>query len=72
MPTLSDLVDLLHGWYPPETAREGDAVGLVAGEPVVVVCWVLFVVVFFLLVVVGLFVFFFCKSLFHRSSPLSS
>ena len=33
MPTLSDLVDLLHGWYPPETASEGDAVGLVAGDP---------------------------------------
>ncbi len=33
MPTLSDVVDLLHGWYPPPTADSWDAVGLVAGDP---------------------------------------
>ena len=33
MPTLSKLVDLLHGWYPPATADSWDAVGLVAGDP---------------------------------------
>lgn len=33
MRTLSELVDLLHGWYPPATADSWDAVGLVAGDP---------------------------------------
>ena len=33
MPTLADVVDLLHEWYPPETATHFDAVGLVAGDP---------------------------------------
>lgn len=33
MPTLSELVDLLHGWYPPVTADSWDAVGLVSGDP---------------------------------------
>lgn len=37
MPTptsrLTDVVDLLHGWYPPSTADSWDAVGLVRGEP---------------------------------------
>jgi dinuclear metal center YbgI/SA1388 family protein len=33
VPTLSSLVDLLHGWYPPATADAWDAVGLVAGDP---------------------------------------
>ncbi|GAB3259999.1 Nif3-like dinuclear metal center hexameric protein [Nocardioides dilutus] len=33
MATLSDVVDLLHGWYPPGTADSWDAVGLVAGDP---------------------------------------
>jgi dinuclear metal center YbgI/SA1388 family protein len=33
VPTLSDVVDLLHGWYPPATADSWDAVGLVAGDP---------------------------------------
>ena len=28
-----DVVDLLHGWYPPATAEAWDAVGLVAGDP---------------------------------------
>jgi dinuclear metal center YbgI/SA1388 family protein len=31
--TLGDVVDLLHRWYPPETAAEWDAVGLTAGDP---------------------------------------
>ena len=33
MPTLADVVDLLHSWYPPGTADSWDAVGLVAGDP---------------------------------------
>jgi dinuclear metal center YbgI/SA1388 family protein len=33
MPTLGDVVDLLHGWYPPGTADSWDAVGLVLGDP---------------------------------------
>lgn len=33
MPHLSDVVSLLHGWYPPETADSWDAVGLVHGHP---------------------------------------
>ena len=33
MPRLADVVDLVHGWYPPETADEWDAVGLAAGDP---------------------------------------
>ena len=33
MPSLQDVVDLLHGWYPPVTADSWDAVGLVAGDP---------------------------------------
>lgn len=33
MPRLADLVELLHGWYPPETADDWDAVGLTAGDP---------------------------------------
>ncbi|WP_122818022.1 Nif3-like dinuclear metal center hexameric protein [Nocardioides pantholopis] len=31
--TLQDVVDLLHGWYPPATAEDWDAVGLVLGDP---------------------------------------
>jgi dinuclear metal center YbgI/SA1388 family protein len=31
--TLNDLVDLIHDWYPPETADDWDAVGLVYGDP---------------------------------------
>jgi dinuclear metal center YbgI/SA1388 family protein len=30
---LRDVVDLLHGWYPPATADAWDAVGLVYGDP---------------------------------------
>jgi dinuclear metal center YbgI/SA1388 family protein len=33
MPRLGDVVDLLHSWYPPDTADSWDAVGLVAGDP---------------------------------------
>jgi dinuclear metal center YbgI/SA1388 family protein len=33
MVTLADVVDLVHGWYPPDTADEHDAVGLVYGDP---------------------------------------
>ena len=33
MPSLSSVVDLLHGWYPPGTADSWDAVGLVTGDP---------------------------------------
>jgi dinuclear metal center YbgI/SA1388 family protein len=33
MPSLGDVVDLLHSWYPPATADSWDAVGLVAGDP---------------------------------------
>jgi dinuclear metal center YbgI/SA1388 family protein len=33
MPALKDVVELLHGWYPPATADSWDAVGLVYGFP---------------------------------------
>jgi dinuclear metal center YbgI/SA1388 family protein len=33
VPTLGEVVDLVHGWYPPETAEDWDAVGLAAGDP---------------------------------------
>ncbi|WP_300681051.1 Nif3-like dinuclear metal center hexameric protein [Nocardioides sp.] len=33
MPTLADVTDLIHTWFPPETAEGWDAVGLVAGAP---------------------------------------
>lgn len=32
-PTLAQVVDLLHGWYPSGTAEDWDAVGLAAGDP---------------------------------------
>ena len=32
-PTLGEVVDLVHSWYPPATAEGWDAVGLVAGDP---------------------------------------
>jgi len=41
---LSDVVELLHGWYPPATADSWDAVGLVAGDPDQEVTKVLFAV----------------------------
>jgi dinuclear metal center YbgI/SA1388 family protein len=33
MPTVAEIVDLVHGWYPPETADSYDAVGLASGDP---------------------------------------
>lgn len=33
MATLSDVVDLVHSWFPPSTAESWDAVGLVSGDP---------------------------------------
>ncbi|WP_372735250.1 Nif3-like dinuclear metal center hexameric protein [Nocardioides sp.] len=33
MPTLHEVIALLHGWYPPATAEPWDAVGLVSGDP---------------------------------------
>lgn len=44
MPSLTDVVDLLHGWYPPHTADGWDAVGLVYGDPDAQVAKVLFAV----------------------------
>ena len=44
MPTLQDLVDLVHGWYPPGTADSWDAVGLVHGDPAAPVRKVMFAV----------------------------
>jgi dinuclear metal center YbgI/SA1388 family protein len=44
VPKLKDVVDLLHGWYPPVTADEWDAVGLVYGDPDQPVSKVLFAV----------------------------
>jgi dinuclear metal center YbgI/SA1388 family protein len=44
VPTLSDVVDLLHGGYPPATADSWDAVGLVAGDPEQPVSKVMFAV----------------------------
>jgi dinuclear metal center YbgI/SA1388 family protein len=44
MPALKDVVDLLHGWYPPATADSWDAVGLVYGHPGARVDRVLFAV----------------------------
>ncbi|MQW77873.1 Nif3-like dinuclear metal center hexameric protein [Nocardioides sp. dk4132] len=43
-PTLRDLVDLLHGWYPPASAESWDAVGLVLGDPDARVSKVMFAV----------------------------
>jgi dinuclear metal center YbgI/SA1388 family protein len=33
MPRLQEVLDLVHGWYPPDTAEDWDAVGLVHGDP---------------------------------------
>jgi dinuclear metal center YbgI/SA1388 family protein len=44
MPKLSDVVDLIHGWYPPATAEGWDAVGLVHGDPGQQVAKVMFAV----------------------------
>lgn len=44
MPSLGDVVDLLHAWYPPGTADSWDAVGLVYGDPAADVGKVMFAV----------------------------
>ncbi|KQY51680.1 Nif3-like dinuclear metal center hexameric protein [Nocardioides sp. Root140] len=44
MTTLGDVVELLHGWYPPGTAEDWDAVGLVYGDPAATVKKVMFAV----------------------------
>src|SRR5690242_14507680 len=44
MPSLGEVVDLLHGWYPPHLAASWDASGLVAGDPADNVRRVLFAV----------------------------
>ena len=44
MPTLADLVSLIHEWYPPATADDWDAVGLVYGDPAQSVKKVMFAV----------------------------
>ena len=44
MPTLNEIVDLIHGWYPPDTADDWDAVGLVYGDPADAVRKVMFAV----------------------------
>ena len=33
MPALADVVDLVHGWYPPAIAADWDRVGLTVGDP---------------------------------------
>jgi dinuclear metal center YbgI/SA1388 family protein len=44
VPSLDDLVQQLHAWYPPQTADDWDAVGLVYGDPEAPVRKVLFAV----------------------------
>ena len=44
MPALHEIVDLVHGWYPPATADSWDAVGLVYGDPSTAVGKVMFAV----------------------------
>ena len=44
MPSLAHVVDLLHSWYPPDTADSFDAVGLVVGDPTADVARVMFAV----------------------------
>ncbi|MFN8192195.1 MAG: Nif3-like dinuclear metal center hexameric protein [Nocardioidaceae bacterium] len=44
MPLLREVVELLHGWYPPESAESWDAVGLVYGDPAATVRRVLLAV----------------------------
>ncbi|MDT9595030.1 Nif3-like dinuclear metal center hexameric protein [Nocardioides zeae] len=44
MTTLGDVVDLVHGWFPPATAEDWDAVGLVYGDPTRTVRKVMFAV----------------------------
>jgi dinuclear metal center YbgI/SA1388 family protein len=44
VPSLDDVVQRLHTWYPPQTADSWDAVGLVYGDPAATVKKVLFAV----------------------------
>jgi dinuclear metal center YbgI/SA1388 family protein len=44
VPTLGEVVDLVHRWFPPQTADDWDAVGLAAGDPDAVVRRVLLAV----------------------------
>lgn len=44
MPALQEVIDLVHDWYPPATAEDWDAVGLVYGDPEAPVRKVLFAV----------------------------
>jgi dinuclear metal center YbgI/SA1388 family protein len=44
VPTLAEVVDLVHGWFPPDTADDWDAVGLAAGDPAAAVRRVLLAV----------------------------
>lgn len=44
MPSLGDVVSLLHTWFPPATAESWDAVGLVHGDPSTEVSRVMFAV----------------------------
>ena len=44
VPSLDDVVQQLHTWYPPQTADDWDAVGLVYGDPAASVKKVLFAV----------------------------
>ncbi|MFT4264850.1 MAG: Nif3-like dinuclear metal center hexameric protein [Nocardioides sp.] len=44
MPTLAEVVAVLHDWFPPSTAEEWDAVGLVSGAPADEVAKVMFAV----------------------------
>ncbi|CAN5372709.1 Nif3-like dinuclear metal center hexameric protein [soil metagenome] len=44
MPTLNDVLSLIHDWYPPHTADSWDAVGLVLGDPEQTVSKVMFAV----------------------------
>jgi dinuclear metal center YbgI/SA1388 family protein len=44
LPSLLDVVALVHGWYPPATADSWDAVGLVSGDPEQDVAKVMFAV----------------------------
>lgn len=43
-PSLREVVDLLHRWYPPASAESWDAVGLVSGDPEAAVAKVMFAV----------------------------
>lgn len=44
VPSLGDVVDLVHSWFPPSTAESWDAVGLVSGDPAAPVSTILLAV----------------------------